>query len=112
MSEQRNGRKRTRDFLKLVAIGRLTANPETKSFRVDGEEKSKVMFSLAKGRAIVAEGRLEQSRWTKNEENRRRDFLALENFHFLYSPRKNGNSAGSGSEGVPDEPVDWNSIPD
>jgi single-strand DNA-binding protein len=106
------------NFNKVILMGRLTADPELKdgkstkyvdfaiavnrsyketkevhyfNLRCYGPKAETINTHFSKGRAILVEGRLDQSRWQDSDgKNRSMIRVVVEEFEFVDSPKKDG----------------------
>lgn len=125
------------NFNKVILMGRLTANPELKSGKnakyVDFsiavnrsyKETKEVHFfncrsygpiaetinkHFSKGRAILIEGRLDNSRWQdESGKNRSMIRVIVEEFEFVDSPKKDASQEAvvANIGGAPASPADY-----
>jgi len=127
------------NFNKVILMGRLTADPELKSGKnakyVDfsiavnrcykdnkevhyfncrsyGPMAETIEKHFSKGRAILIEGRLDNSRW-QDEQGKNRSMIRIiaEEFEFVDSPKKESSSEGIASTiGATSSPAEYDRL--
>ena len=113
------------NFNKVILMGRLTADPELKdgkstkyvdfsiavnrsykdvkevhyfNCRAYGPISETINKHFSKGRAILVEGRLDNSRWQDSEgKNRSMIRVVVEEFEFVDSPKKDASASATAS---------------
>lgn len=128
------------NFNKVVLMGHLTADPEMNqgkkqkyvkfsiainrtykdikevhyiNCRAFGQRAETINNHFSKGRAILIEGRLDQSRWTDTEgKNRSMLAVVVENFEFIDAPKKTGSEDATASAlgASPQSPVNYDTL--
>lgn len=115
------------NYIKVIAIGHLTRDPEVKSVGNDntlakggiavsrkfggkeevcfldweawGKQASVMGEHLEKGRAVLLEGRLKMDQWQdKDGNNRTKHLLSVERFEFMGGPRGERDGGGNGDD--------------